>query len=169
MKRLLLLAAVAAMAGCNPFASLTQSQICPPGGVGLYISLFNQAQGADTIDFEVAIDNQLPKSISYTRAPGSDHETLEIDIDYQKNLYKTIYIGAVARGHGVKIASDAKSKVLTGSCANIQMLMDSGGEGCTRDQDCTSSSGLTQVCNLGACCTQLQTNTDMLSCPYTMF
>lgn len=172
MKRSILLAMVAvAVAGCNPFSSLTSglpSQYCPPGGVGLYISLFNQAQGADDFDVLVAIDDQPPKHMSYTRNTGPDHETLEIDIDYQKNLYKTIYVGAVARAHGVKIASDAKSKVLTGTCANIQMLMDSGGSGCVRDEDCgTSSAQTTEVCHLGACCTPY--SGDMLSCPYTNF
>jgi len=176
MKRLLVLAAVVAAAGCNPFSSLTQipSQYCPSNAIGLYMSLFLEANNIDDIDVLVALEGQAPKHMSYTRTPGGDHETLEIDVDVKNNSFKHVTVAVVGRRSGVKVTSDVQTKYLDGSasCVNIQMLLTTstqGGDGCIFDRDCPKSSlGADGVCNVGACCTPY-TNSDMLSCPISSF
>jgi hypothetical protein len=149
MKRILLLAALLA-GGCNLFSSL--SSCCPSNAVGVSFDLFEEGANTDEIDVMVAIENQPAKVMTFTRSPGGEKETLEIDIDYKDNLYKHINVVAVARLKGKKVGSASDNAQIDNNCTNISLFISTGGSGCIRNDDCTSSiTGSSQTCVNGAC------------------
>jgi hypothetical protein len=140
--------------GCSAFDLSSYGAYCPSGKVGLSLTLYNEAKNTDEIDLVVWVDGKMKLDQQFTRKPGGEKETVEIDLaHYEVDKYSMVSATVVAKLRGKVVAGGRDSAQIDNKCTALTIFASPStlSTWCVTSADCTGSTTCTNNCCSNYC------------------